>query len=177
MAVSAALKEPKPRLPDTPKGSVSFDWVHEVEITNCTLRTTLGLRGHTGNHVAEPRQAPGCSLHSDRVTTETRYIYIFRTGTFIDSQTSPGVFLRLCGGDESWAPRTHAPTCERCPASLGVTVTRATCLALETWPFKGSLSPEVLVSRARPRRRQSEHGPGCTGAVARRACSGLEAGQ
>lgn len=56
-------------------------------------------------------------------------------------------------------------------ASLSPLATRR---ALETRPFKGSLSWAVFVSRARPRRRQSEHGPDRTGVLSRRARSVLE---
>lgn len=57
--------------PHTPKCSASFIWVHEVEITNHLLRTTLGLKGHTGSYVAQPGLVPRHSLRSARVTTET----------------------------------------------------------------------------------------------------------
>ena len=44
-------------------------------------------------------------------------------------------------------------------------------------PFKGARAKAVFVSRALPRRRRSKHGPRCTGSVAPRARSGLEAGR
>lgn len=55
--------------PDTLKGSVCFDW---LEITSHLLRTTLRLRGHMASYWPS-------SLRSARVTTETQYIYMFRS--------------------------------------------------------------------------------------------------
>lgn len=90
---------------------------------------------------------------------------------FSDSQTYP---VRLCRVYKSWMPATHAKTARAVPPPAASLSPLATRRALETRPFKGSLSWAVFVSRARPRRRQNEHGPDYTGVVSRRARSVLE---
>lgn len=95
--------------PDSRKGSVSFDWEHEVEITNQILRMTLGLKDHTGSYVVELVLVPEC-IPCIRLGSPPRSVTSTssETGSFIDSQTSLSVFLRLCRVNESWAPSTLA---------------------------------------------------------------------
>lgn len=84
-------------------------------------------------------------------------------------------FFGSDGCFKSWAPGTEAQSQEGCP--------RPARRHRHPWqpagpaPSRGARAKAVFVSRALPRRRRSKHGPCCTGAVAPRARSGLEAGR
>lgn len=113
-------------------------------------------------------------MHSSGVTTEIRYKFrnrvIYRLPDISECVSATLPSERKLGAKHARLnPRGLIPPRA---VSLSPLATRG---VPETRPFKGCLSRADFVLRARPRRRQSEHGCGCAGAVAQRARSGLEA--